>query len=152
MFAVRKAVVTRQLRPGDKFPSVRALSQKLKVNPNTAHKVVAALVTEGVLVTTPAVGSIVAERELGGKKERAELLGVEVEWLVVEAKKLGLDLDDVQASVKAHWKKLGGRSRRRRTTKRNDSGAARRKGRRLGIMYCGKLLWKVYYGLLSRNT
>ncbi len=113
MFAVRKAVVTRQLRPGDKFPSVRALSQKLKVNPNTAHKVVAALVTEGVLVTTPAVGSIVAERELGGKKERAELLGVEVEWLVVEAKKLGLDLDDVQAAVKAHWKKLGGRSRRR---------------------------------------
>ena len=90
MFAVRKAVVTRQLRPGDKFPSVRVLSQELKVNPNTAHKVVAALVAEGVLVTTPAVGSIVAEREIGGKKERAELLGVEVEWLVVEAKKLGL--------------------------------------------------------------
>jgi len=34
---------------------------------------------------------------------------VEVEWLVVEAKKLGLDLDDVQAAVTAHWKKLGGR-------------------------------------------
>ena len=110
IFAVRKAVVTRQLRPGDKFPSVRALSQELKVNPNTAHKVVAALVAEGVLVTTPAVGSIVAERELGGKKERAELLGVEVEWLVVEAKKLGLDLDDVQTAVAAHWKKLGMRS------------------------------------------
>ncbi len=109
LFAVRKAVVTGQLRPGDKFPSVRVLSQELKVNPNTAHKVVAALVAEGVLVTTPAVGSIVAERELGGKKERAELLGVEVEWLVVEAKKLGLDLDDVQAAVAAHWKKLGGR-------------------------------------------
>ncbi|MSU52833.1 MAG: GntR family transcriptional regulator [Opitutaceae bacterium] len=109
MFAVRKAVVTRQLRPGDKFPSVRALSQELKVNPNTAHKVVAALVAEGMLVTTPAVGSIVAERELGGKKERAELLGVEVEWLVVEAKKLGLDLYDVQAAVTAHWKKLSGR-------------------------------------------
>ena len=86
-----------------------ALSQELKVNPNTAHKVVAALVGEGVLVTTPAVGSIVAERELGGKKERAALLGAEVEWLVVEAKKLGLDLDDVQEAVAAHWKKLGGR-------------------------------------------
>ena len=108
-FAVRKAVVTRQLRPGDKFPSVRVLSQELKVNPNTAHKVVAALVAEGVLVTTPAVGSIVAERELGGRKERAALLGREVEWLVVEAKKLGLDRDDVQAAVAAQWKKLGGR-------------------------------------------
>ena len=109
LFAVKKAVVTGQLRPGDKFPSVRALSQELKVNPNTAHKVVAALVAEGVLVTTPAVGSVVAVREVGGRKERAELLGAEVEWLVVEARKLGLELDDVQAALAAHWKKLGGK-------------------------------------------
>mgnify|MGYP001553595095 CR=1 FL=1 len=109
LFAVKKAVVAGQLRPGDKFPSVRVLSQELRINPNTAHKVVAALVAEGVLVTTPAVGSIVAAREAGGRKERTELLGAEVEWLVVEAKKLGLELDDVQAAVAAHWKKLGGK-------------------------------------------
>ncbi len=108
VFAVRKAVVAGQLRTGDKFPSVRVLSQELKVNPNTAHKVIAALVTEGVLVTTPAVGSVVAAREPGGRKERAELLGAEVEWLVVEAKKLGLELEDVTAAVAAHWKRLGG--------------------------------------------
>ena len=109
LFAVKKAVVAGQLRPGDKFPSVRVLSQELRVNPNTAHKVIAALVTEGVLVTTPAVGSVVAAPEAGGRKERAELLGAEVERLVVEAKKLGLDLQEVQAAVAAHWKKLGGR-------------------------------------------
>ncbi len=109
LFAVKKAVVAGQLRPGDKFPSVRVLSQELRVNPNTAHKVIAALVTEGVLVTTPAVGSIVAEPAAGGKKERAELLGADVERLVVEAKKLGLDLEGVQAAVAAHWKKLGGK-------------------------------------------
>lgn len=109
LFAVKKAVVAGQLRPGDRFPSVRVLSQELRVNPNTAHKVIAALVTEGVLVTTPAVGSIVAAREPGGRKERTELLGPEVEWLVVEAKKLGLGLEDVQAAVAAHWKKLGGK-------------------------------------------
>ena len=109
LFAVKKAVVGGQLRPGDRFPSVRVLSQELKVNPNTAHKVVAALVAEGVLVTTPAVGSIVAARELGGRKERADLLGAELERLVVEAKKLGLEFDDVQGALAAHWRKLGGR-------------------------------------------
>jgi GntR family transcriptional regulator len=109
LFAVKKAVVGGELQPGDRFPSVRALSQELKINPNTAHKVIAALVAEGVLVTTPAVGSVVAEREPGGKKEKTELLGAEVEWLVVEAKKLGLGLEDVQAAVAAHWKRLGGR-------------------------------------------
>jgi GntR family transcriptional regulator len=109
LFAVKKAVVTGQLRPGDKFPSVRVLSQELRVNPNTAHKVVAALVAEGVLVTTPAVGSIVAAPEVGGKRERAELLGPDLEKVVVEAKKLGLSLDDVHAALGAHWKKLGGK-------------------------------------------
>ena len=42
-YAVRRAVVTGQLRPGDPFPSVRALSLELKINPNTAHKIVSAL-------------------------------------------------------------------------------------------------------------
>lgn len=110
LFAVKKAVVGGQLRPGDRFPSVRVLSQELRINPNTAHKVIAALVSEGVLVTTPAVGSVVAEREAGGRRERAELLGADLERLVVEAKKLGLDLDEVQASLAAHWKKLGGKT------------------------------------------
>ena len=109
LFAVKKAVVTGQLRPGDKFPSVRGLSQELRVNPNTAHKVVAALVAEGVLVTTPAIGSIVAERAMGGRQEKAELLGDELERVVVEAKKLGLTLAEVQAGLGAHWKKLGGK-------------------------------------------
>lgn len=106
LYAVKKAVVNGQLPEGTKFPSVRQLSQELRINPNTAHKVVATLVAEGVLVTTPAVGSVVAPQADGGKREKAELLGGEVERLVVEAKKLGLGLDDVQAAVAAHWKKL----------------------------------------------
>ena len=106
LYAVKKAVVNGQLPEGTKFPSVRQLSQELRINPNTAHKVVATLVAEGVLVTTPAVGSVVAAQAAGGRREKAELLGGEVERLVVEAKKLGLGLDDVQSAVAAHWKKL----------------------------------------------
>ena len=109
LFAVKRAVVSGQLKPGDRFPSVRQLSQELRVNPNTAHKVTAALVAEGVLITTPAVGSIVAEREPGSRRDRAELLGADLEHVVVEAKKLGLGLDEVQAGLAAHWKKLGGK-------------------------------------------
>jgi GntR family transcriptional regulator len=37
------------------------------------------------------------------------LLGAELERLVVEAKKLGLEVADVQAALAAHWKKLGGK-------------------------------------------
>jgi GntR family transcriptional regulator len=107
IFAVKKAVVAGQLKPGQPFPSVRIVSQELKINPNTAHKIVAALVAEGVLVTTPAVGSVVAEHADGDRTERAALLGADLERLVVEAKKLGLTLDEVSAGLAAHWKKLG---------------------------------------------
>ena len=106
IFAVKKAVVAGQLRPGDAFPSVRVLSQELKINPNTAHKVIALLVTEGVLLTKPAIGSVVAEPEAGTRRERTELLGAEVERLVVEARKLGLTEAEVQAAVAAHWGKF----------------------------------------------
>jgi len=51
LFAVKKAVVAGQLRPGDKFPSGGA-QPGIEGNPNTAHKVIAALVAEGVLLTT----------------------------------------------------------------------------------------------------
>ena len=105
-FAAKKAVVMGQLRVGDKFPSVRQLSQELRVNPNTAHKVIAALVAEGVLVTTPAVGSVVAPQVNGNRRDRAELLGPELERAIVEAKKLGLSLDDVESAIAAHWRRL----------------------------------------------
>jgi GntR family transcriptional regulator len=83
------------------------VSQELKINPNTAHKIVATLVNEGVLVTTPAVGSVVAEQAGGDRQQRADLLGADLERVVVEAKKLGLTLDEVSAGLAAHWKKLG---------------------------------------------
>lgn len=111
LYAVKKAVVLGQLRPGDKFPSTRALSEELRINPNTAQKVVTALVAEGVLITTPAKGSVVAEPENPGRKQALAELEEEFERLLVEAKKLGLNEDDVHAAVTAHWRKLAGASR-----------------------------------------
>lgn len=106
VYAVKRAVVSGQLRPGDKFPSVRVLSQELRINPNTAHRVVAALVEQGVLVATPAVGTVVAAGVPGGRAEKSELLGGELEKLVVEALRLGVPLEQVQHSLEKHWREL----------------------------------------------
>lgn len=106
VFAVKRAVVSGQLRPGDKFPSVRVLSQELRINPNTAHRVVAALVEEGVLIATPAVGTVVAANVAGNRAEKAALLGAELEKLVVEAKNFGVTLEQVQRALEKHWREL----------------------------------------------
>ena len=34
VYAAKKAVISGQMRPGDPFPSVRALSKALKINPH----------------------------------------------------------------------------------------------------------------------
>ena len=107
VFAVKKAVIKGQLLPGASFPSVRILSEELKINRNTAHKVIADLVQEGVLITTPAVGSIIAKRETGGSGNRVELLSADLERLAVEARKLGLSLSEIQVSLADQWKRLG---------------------------------------------
>jgi GntR family transcriptional regulator len=109
VYAAKKAMVSGQMRPGDPFPSVRALSKALKINPNTAHKVVTHLVAEGILEVRSGIGTVVSERASGTAAERGNLLKKEVEQLVVEAKQLGLELGDVTAAVEQHWKRLDGR-------------------------------------------
>lgn len=106
VYAAKKAIISGQLRPGDAFPSVRILSKELKINPNTAHKVVANLVASGLLETKPGIGTVVAELPDATNAERTQLLGNEIEQLVVEAKKMGIDLDDVFDSIATHWKRL----------------------------------------------
>ena len=58
-------------------------------------------------MTTPGVGSVVAEPTGADRAAKAALLEDELERLVVEAKKAGLGLDEVQAELAAHWKRLG---------------------------------------------
>lgn len=106
VYASKKAMVAGQLRPGDAFPSVRALSKELKINPNTAAKIVAHLVNEGLLETRPGIGTVVAMLPDATRKERTQLLGQEIEEMVVEAKKLGVGLDEMLDAITDHWKRL----------------------------------------------
>jgi len=108
VYAAKKAIVSGQMQPGDPFPSVRVNDTALKINPNTAHKVVGHLVAQGVLEVRSGIGTVVAERMGSTAVERSNLLKKELEQLVVEAKKLGLDLDEVTAALTQHWQRLDG--------------------------------------------
>ena len=106
VYASKKAMVSGQLRPGDAFPSVRALSKELKINPNTAHKAVTQLLADGLLESRPGIGTVVAALPISTRTERTDLLGREIEELVVEAKRLSIDLDDMLTALSKHWRRL----------------------------------------------
>jgi GntR family transcriptional regulator len=113
VYAATKAMMAGQLRPGDPFPSVRALSKELKINPNTAHKVIANLIATGLLEIRSGFGTVVAKRAEATKAEKTKLLEEQFEQLVVEGKRLGIELEDMEQAIEKHWKRLSSKWPRR---------------------------------------
>jgi GntR family transcriptional regulator len=106
IYAVQKAFLTGKLKPGDRFPSVRQLSQELRINPNTAHKIVAHLTAEGLLQVEPGIGTVVQKIPSGSARDKSVLLNKDLERLVVEAKHLSLGLSEVTRALEKHWEKI----------------------------------------------
>jgi len=67
------AILRGDLAPGDPLPSVRAVAERLVVNPNTVARAYADLVREGHALTQPGKGLTVAPRRQrlsGDERER----------------------------------------------------------------------------------
>ena len=106
LFAAQKAFLSGEYQPGQAFPSVRALAADLKIHPNTAHKVVQHLIQERWLEVHPGVGTVVAVPPKARIGDRQRLLQEEVEQLVVEARRVGVRLQDVIEAISSEWSKI----------------------------------------------
>jgi GntR family transcriptional regulator len=106
VFAAKKAFISGELQAGQAFPSVRTLAAEFKIHPNTAHKVVQHLIQERWLEVLPGIGTVVAEVPEPRPGDRKRLLQREVEQLVVEAKRVELDVDEVIQAIHEQWAKL----------------------------------------------
>jgi len=106
LFAAKKAFISGELQAGQAFPSVRSIAAEFKIHPNTAHKVVQHLIQERWLEARPGIGTVVAQIPEPRRGDRKRLLGREVEQLVVEAKRLDLDIEDVLQAIHDQWAKL----------------------------------------------
>jgi len=110
VFAAKKASISGELEPGQAFPSVRFLATQFKIHPNTAHKVVQHLIQEGWLEVRPGIGTVVAPIPEPRAGDRKRLLQREVEQLAVEAKRIGLEVEEVVEAIQEQWGKLEKRS------------------------------------------
>lgn len=106
VYGATRAILGGAMKPGDPFPSVRVLAKDLKIHPNTAHKVIQHLIQERWLVASPGRGTTVAMPPKARSGDRQRLLNDDVEQLVVEARRVGVKLDEVLDSVETQWKKL----------------------------------------------
>jgi GntR family transcriptional regulator len=90
------AIARGRLRPDQRLPSVRELSQSLVVNPNTVARAYTELEREGTLYTRPGLGVFVSPtRPAVAKKVRRERLLKSVDHLLIDAVRLGCQSDEV---------------------------------------------------------
>lgn len=106
VFAAQKAFIGGEFKPGQAFPSVRTIAAELKIHPNTAHKVIQHLIQERWLEVRPGIGTVVASPPEARAGDRKKFLEQEVVELVVEARRVGLELKDVVEVIEAQWEML----------------------------------------------
>jgi GntR family transcriptional regulator len=99
--ALRAAMVTGRLRPGDQLPTVRQLAVELKINANTVARVYAELEREGVLETRRGVGSFVSSAPGAARSaaEHSRRLRAFVTRILADAAAAGFAHDEILAEL-----------------------------------------------------
>ena len=100
ILAAQKAILDEKLNAGERFPSVRQLSQELKISRTTAHKAVKMLKDAGFLVSRTGVGMVVNLPKLPPHLERLKILQPRFADLIYEAARWQLKIDDVVAAFR----------------------------------------------------
>lgn len=66
---IEHAILSGRLAPGDRLPTIRALSVELKVNPNTIQKAYAELELRGIVSTQVGSGTFVADAPIDSAED-----------------------------------------------------------------------------------
>lgn len=93
---VKYLVASGRLQPGQELPPIRALAEKLVINPNTVIHAYAQLEQEGIVVRRHGSGTYVAESMPKRSAETVtEALVPKIDSLLADAAHLNLGLDDL---------------------------------------------------------
>jgi GntR family transcriptional regulator len=104
---IRLAVATGRLAEGEQLPSIRALAEKLVVNPNTIAKAYSELARERVIDSQQGRGVfIAAQRQVFSKAERTRRLAPLIDALVNEGVSLGYDADEIVDALRQRLAKM----------------------------------------------
>jgi GntR family transcriptional regulator len=93
---IKDAIASGDLAPNERLPSVRELSEALRVSAITIKRAYFDLETEGYIMTRAGLGSFVApvERDAMRRRKLEELRG-EVARIVKTSAKFGITVDDI---------------------------------------------------------
>jgi DNA-binding transcriptional regulator YhcF (GntR family) len=104
---IKRLVVTKRLKPGDKLPSVRVLAEQLQLNATTVRRIFDQLAKDGVGVQRHGSGVFVSDAELPFSMEYIQkVMTRQATVYLVEGLRLGLGFDELQKIVKTQYQTL----------------------------------------------
>ncbi len=87
-------VASGRLTPGEELPPIRALAERLVINPNTVARAYRELEVAGVVIKRGTTGTFVsASGSPLAHRERVRILSERVDALLAEARQLGFDTE-----------------------------------------------------------
>lgn len=105
---VKEAILRGVLQPGDRLPSVRDLSSRLTINPNTIQKSYQELERQKVIETLRGKGTFVClDYRVREDEEKMGEFRENLRKILVEAYYLGLDRERIVALVRQLMQELG---------------------------------------------
>jgi GntR family transcriptional regulator len=97
---IKYMVVSGQLKPGERIPSVRVLASELKLNPTTVARIYRLLEAEEIICTQAGRGTFITQgRSSLTLTEKRRQIMTKVRELVVESGRINLDYGELKKLV-----------------------------------------------------
>jgi GntR family transcriptional regulator len=104
---VKYLAASGRLLPGDELPPIRSLAEQLLINPNTVARSYLELERSGILTKRHGAGTYVADAPPPvSRVQRQRILSQRVDALLIEARQLGVELEEILELVSARHRKL----------------------------------------------
>ena len=101
---IKLQIVTKQLKSGDKLPTVRDLAETAGVNPNTVQRALSDLETEGFVYSVRTTGRFVTDNVDLIQRTRVELAQNELETFMSNMLNLGFEESELVAQLEGFLK------------------------------------------------
>lgn len=108
---VKHLVASGRLQEGEELPPIRVLAQQLLINPNTVARAYRELEIAGIVAKRSTNGTYISNAGSPlARRERLRILGERIDALLVEARQLGFDIDEIIDLLRQREKALPGHS------------------------------------------
>ncbi|MDR2754787.1 MAG: GntR family transcriptional regulator [Planctomycetaceae bacterium] len=104
---IKRLIVTKKLKSGEKLPSVRVLAKELQLNPTTTNRIFTQLAKEGIVIQRPGLGVFVTDTPVPFSSEyiQKELSRQALSFLI-EGLRFGLSYSEITQILDQQYQTL----------------------------------------------